>query len=218
MAPQIVVLGLVAALLAPLSAHAAPTPAAAPDPCIRTAELTTRDQILAAVPANDEAWAAALRRRGIAKEENGWMQYIQGGSATASNRAFIVTFEDYCTARMRASIEQKRARPAPTAPQAAPPAPQPDERQVLADKKAVEVAQTKTATATSALSRFAAMLTPTKEEPPAQPTAAQLAAECQMQRDLAATCEAAGMGPSNNLPSDFKCRRAIAAAKSCTAP
>ena len=218
MAPKIVVAALAAALLAPFMAHAAPAPAAAPDPCSRTAELTTRDQILAAVPSNDEAWAAALRRRGIAKEENGWMQYIQGGSATASNRAFIVTFEDYCTARMRVAIEQKRTKLAPPAPQAAPPPPQPDERQVLADKKAVEAAQTKTAASTSLASRFAALLTPAQEAAPAQPTAAQLAAECQMQRDLAATCEAAGMGPGNNLPSDFKCRRALAAAKNCTAP
>ena len=77
MAPKIVVAALAAALLAPFMAHAAPAPASAPDPFPRTAALTTRDQILPALPSTDDALSAALRRPCFATEEHGWMQYFQ---------------------------------------------------------------------------------------------------------------------------------------------
>lgn len=217
--PNSLALILASAFLLPSPAHAATTPptAAAPDPCLRRSELKTRDQILAAIPPNDDMWTAALNKRGIRKEENGWMQYIYGGSATASDRAFTVTFEEYCIARM-SNPNPKPTRPMPqTTPQIARPA----EREKIATEAATVRTAKSGAAAKGIKDRLADMFKFAEDEiasPPEAP-APPTAGECESFRAQAENCQAAGMLTASEsgygLGTEAKCHRAIANYTSC---
>ena len=123
------------------------------------------------------------------------MQYFQGGSATASNRAFIAAFGDYCTARLRAAVAPKKT-PAKAAP-AATPAPAPEK-----EEHSIQDAKRRSAQASA---RAAAIAKTVLAPEPAQ---AAPAADCPALIERAQTCRDAGIG-DGNLGSDFKCRKAF---------
>jgi len=221
MAPKISLLpALAAALLAPFAAHAARAPAPPADPCANAAVLTTRDQILAAIKPDDSQWSEALRKRGIRKEDDGsWMQYFQGGSATASNAAFTRALGDYCTERTRAS---QRA-----ISEAAHQARADKQREAIRAERMVSYTENTTkkqaevATKTLSMIERAKLLFAAEDEQkneaaniPAPPDAAQ----CQQWKAMADQCEgnismasASGFG----LGTEAKCYRATQNYKTC---
>ena len=174
----------------------------AADPCKRASGLTTRDQILAAVPAADESWGEALRRRGLAKNENGeWLQYFNGGNATASNRAFVAAFEDFCTAKARAATAVK------TTPRAKTDAAAPVPVAVVERRNEVQVAEAKVKRE-SLMSKAAAFIggLVTAAPPPEKAAPAELVCRPDL-CVLAADCEAAGIEPGK-LVTETRCGRA----------
>lgn len=177
------VLTLLTLSVLPARSQTVATPAA--NPCAKSDEFTTRDQILAAVPAEDQAWADALNRRGIRKEESGWMQYFSGGSATASNRAFTVAFGDYCAEKARAASAPKR-------------------KPVVRTAEAVtqDVAGAKERT-----KRVGGNFALASSVQNAAPEPVAVAVDCSALCEPVRSCADAGMG-GGNLGSDFRCRKA----------
>jgi hypothetical protein len=211
---------LAAILLVPLAAHAAPTAAASSDPCANASQLTTRDQILAAIKPGDQNWAEALGRRGIHKQaDGGWMQYFQGGTMTASNPAFVRAFEDYCTERVRTAqraISAAASKPRPdTRPQAVAAQQMVSYTETTAKKQA-DVAQK----AVSVTQRIKALFASDNEgkEVAASMPATPDAAQCQQWKDLAESCEGNinTESPSGyGLGSEARCHRAVQNYKKC---
>ncbi len=184
------------ALLVVLLLSAGAANAATLDPCAKPDDLTTRDQILAAVPADDRAWADALARRGIAKTDDGWMQYFNGGSATASNRAFVAAFGDYCAAKARAAAAPKTASRAPVAAVPITPPAEVVARTAEAKDKNQKIRKT----------FFGTRETAAPDEPPSAPV------DCTGLCDSVQSCKDAGMdGGTTSL--EFRCRKAAADAR-----
>ncbi|MBI5245781.1 MAG: hypothetical protein HY923_01260 [Elusimicrobia bacterium] len=217
MSPQTsLTLLLTALLFTPRPAHADP----APDPCA-SPRAATRDAILAAFPGKNELWEQTLNKRGIAKVGTEWLQYFNGGSATASNQAFIRVLEDYCTERVRASqralteaanqtrADQRREKNRAEA----------EARFVASsDIKRVEKAK-QSLTLAERLKKLFAAENEQKESDVAAP-APPSAEQCQQWSNEVGNCEAAGIETESKtgygLATEAKCHRARANFSSCS--
>jgi hypothetical protein len=174
-------------------------PVAAKNPCSDASSLQTRADILAAVPENDSDWRQILGKRGIHKTENGeWMQYDLGGEISASNKAFVAAFGDYCSARaVAASRGAKAAAKMGSTPQLDPAEEDAERRRQMDYKAKMKRARERTLWATG----------PSPEPSVCSPQFCE----------AAQSCADAGVG-DNNLGSDFRCRKAFKDTSNCTCP
>jgi hypothetical protein len=184
-------------------------PVAPKNPCSNVANLQTRADILAAVPESDSDWRQILSKRGIHKTENGeWMQYYLNGEIFATYKAFAAALGDYCAARVPAAPGGVKPETKAVLAPAMTPAEVAEERRRQADyKEKLRRAEARSIWTTSSSGEALAGA-------PAVPQSAPSACPPSL-CETANSCAEAGVG-DNNLGSDFRCRKAIKEASSCT--